>query len=118
MKAGSFTDTGYRFRKNVLHKKDFFVPNVDHGNYEFYDMQLFNSDTVNVPDDFMLIAEMYFRLNFSQVNLERKVFQLMDWLGAVGGIDTLLLKFSVFLFGSFAQFNSTFITISQSKKKN
>jgi len=64
----------------------------------------------------MKVAEMYFRLSVNLVKHERKVFQLMDWLGAVGGIDTLLLKFSVFAFGGFASFNATFITIVQSRQ--
>ena len=62
----------------------------------------------------MKIAELYFRMSVNMVKHERKVFQLMDWLAAVGGIDTLLLKFSVFLFSGFANFNSNFITIRQS----
>ena len=45
---------------------------------------------------------MYFRLSGDTVEHERVVFQIMDWLGKVGGIDTILFKFLVFLFGGFA----------------
>jgi len=48
MKAGFFSDTGYRFRKNIFHRDDFWYPFAwDAYNY-FYDIKFFNSDTFNV----------------------------------------------------------------------
>ena len=39
----------------------------------------------------------------------------MDWLGAIGGVDNILMKFTIWIFGGFLQFNSTIVTMVLSK---
>ena len=59
----------------------------------------------------MSVAEMYFRLSVNEVQHQRIVFKMMDWLGAIGGVEKILMKFIVFFLGGFAQFNSTLVTL-------
>ena len=46
MIPGTFTDSGYRFRKNELDKEDFFISYVDVGVYNYYDIYTYSSDTL------------------------------------------------------------------------
>ena len=65
MAPGQYTDSGYRFRKNTFERKDFWIPYIDEGKHVFYDVMLFNSDTVSVASDYMRIADMYYRLDIN-----------------------------------------------------
>ena len=42
----------------------------------------------------------------------------MDWLGAIGGIEKLLLKWLTFIFGGFIQYNAAIEIINQNYKKH
>ena len=66
MAPGSFTDSGYRFRRNIFDRKDHWIPYYEDFQHIYYDVLLFNSDTLRVGDDYMKIAEMFFRLHESQ----------------------------------------------------
>ena len=65
MSAGLFSDTGYRLRKNVFSRYDDWVPFIKLVINEFYDLLLYNSDTMVLPPSLKNkkeIADMYFRL--------------------------------------------------------
>ena len=42
----------------------------------------------------------------------------MDWLGSIGGIEEILNKLLVFLFGGFLQFNAVLSTFNALRIKN
>ena len=67
LKAGTFSDSGYRFRENVFEKQDSYIPFWGRNEESFYDMIFYNSDQVSVGKDFMSIAEMYFRIDTSVI---------------------------------------------------
>ena len=109
MTAGLFSDTGYRFRKNVFERYDTWVPWSKEVTNVFYDLTLFNSDTMVLPPALKNkkeIAEMYFRLEVEEIEHVRIFFELMDWLGSVGGIVEVLTKLATFILGSYMSFNS------------
>ena len=63
---------------------------------------------------------MYFRIKTDSVNHVRQVFSVMDWLGAIGGIEGMLYDFLTFFLGGFIQYNAViqsyqFMTKSQRK---
>jgi len=60
--AGTYSDTGYRFRKNTFDRVDEWYPFYSAETTKFYDFTLFNSDVYAVSDDLTHIAELYFRL--------------------------------------------------------
>ena len=61
--TGKFSDTGYRFRKNIFNRNDEWAPFSNESEEEFYDILQYNSDTFDVGPEYPKIAEMYFRLN-------------------------------------------------------
>ena len=76
---------------------------------EFYDLTFYNSDTMTLPPSIQNkkeIAEMYFRLEVDEVEHIRNLFELMDWLGAVGGVVESLSKSAALFLGSYMSFNS------------
>ena len=87
MKAGLFTDNGYRFRENVFEKTDNYIPFLGKHLESFYDIVFFSNDQLSVGDDFMTIAKIYFRIDINMIEHERIVYRLIDWLGDVGGIE-------------------------------
>ena len=107
---GIFSDTGYRFRRNTFERYDDWVPWSKTVENEFYDLKFFNSDTMQLgpglADAKKEIAEMYFRLEVDEVEHIRILFELMDWLGAVGGVVESLSKSAVLFLGSYMSFNS------------
>lgn len=68
-------------------------------------MNNFSSDELIVGEDYHTIAEMYFRIKTDQIQHTRIVFNIMNWLGSIGGIKELLISFVCFIFGGFAEFN-------------
>ena len=62
MKAGKFSDTGHRFRFNQFFRRDYWYNNQRMTN-PFYDYIFYNSDTFDVDENKLEIAEIYFRLN-------------------------------------------------------
>ena len=71
----------------------------------YYDVTFFSSDSLVVDDDYKVIAEMYFRIKTDAIIHSRQVYNLMDWLGSIGGVEEILTKLLIFLFGGFANFN-------------
>jgi len=67
LKAGTYSDTGYRFRKNVFEREDEWYPFYPKNSSKFYDFTLFNSDIYTVSEDLTNIAELYFRLETEKV---------------------------------------------------
>jgi len=102
MSAGFYSDTGYRFRENIFLMHDSWVPGVSSEQTHFYEVTTFNSDPLKVHTDHKVVAKMFFRIDVDKVIHTRKVFKFMDWLGAIGGIEKLLLKFTIVLLGGFA----------------
>lgn len=112
MKAGKFSDTGHRFRYNIFNR-------IDHWHTgklildPFFDYVFYNSDTWDVPKNKSEIAEVYFRLDTDQVTHHRKVFAIMDFFGALGGVERILLKVCGLFYGGFANFEALFETNGQ-----
>lgn len=90
MKAGKFSDTGHRFRFNLFNRVDNWHKKTVQLD-PFYDYVFFNSDTYDVPKDKKEIAEVYFRLMTDMITHDRKVFAIMDFFGALGGVSRVLL---------------------------
>ena len=74
LKAGIYTDSGYRLRKNILLRDDQWYPFNEDKNVTFYDMTFYNSDHYDVPEDKKLIAELYFRIETDLVTHKRVVY--------------------------------------------
>ena len=62
MKRGVFTDAGYRFRKNVFKRSDYWYPNPE-DEVTFYDIVYFNNDPINTGIANTKISETYFRIH-------------------------------------------------------
>ena len=60
----------------------------------------------------MTISESYFRISVDYITHARTVYKLMDWLGAMGGVEKILMKFITLAIGGYAQFNSAIVTIN------
>ena len=63
LKAGTFSDLGYRFRENSFNKGDHWFPGLGSSFLKFYDTVYFNTDIIGVPDDYPVISEIWFRLH-------------------------------------------------------
>ena len=70
-KPGHFSDAGYRFRLNTFETKDHWFPFIGWGIRKFYDVVFFSSDEIEVGEDYMIIAEMYFRVKVDEIIHER-----------------------------------------------
>ena len=57
--------------------------------------------------------ESFFRIESEEILHSRIVFRLMDWLGAIGGVERILMNFTIFILGSYSKFNSTIELINQ-----
>ena len=86
-----FSDTGYRLRRNVFVRDDNWIPFTTKEKTTFYDSLVFNSDTFDVPKEHNLIAELYFRVFNDEKEHTRIVFQFMNWLASIGGIEWIIL---------------------------
>jgi len=111
-KSGLFSDTGYRFRENEFKHGDNWFPGAPFQHRTFYDVTFFSSDEIEVGTDFMTVAEMYFRVKTDTIKHRRKVFSIMDWLGAIGGIEQFLIDMLLFAFGGYCHFNSVIETVN------
>ena len=111
-KPGLFSDTGYRFRENSFEQEDNWIPGGRVKTNKFYDVQFFSSDEIEVGTDFNTIAEMYFRVKTDTILHRRKVFSMMNWFGAVAGIEQFLLELMLLFFGGYASFNSMIETVN------
>ena len=117
MTPGTFTDSGYRFRENVFNNGwNLFPSAVDVD--RFYDVKFFSSDTLTVGRDHTTVAEMYFRVSVDQTVHSRTVYKFMDWLGALGGVEKILMKIIMLVAGGFVKFNSAIIVSNIHNKTN
>lgn len=102
MKPGTFTDSGYRYRENEFNGIDsIFGAFAGSVRTVFYDLTFFSSDTLPVALDFPRVAEMYFRLSIEKVEHQRVVYKFMDWLGAMGGVEKILMKLLTVVIGGY-----------------
>ena len=104
-KSGFFSDAGYRFRENTLTTVDHWLPFIPPETKNFYDISMFSSDTLQVSHEYNIICEMWFRIKTDAITHSRNVFGIMNWLGAIGGVNKVLLDILGFLFCGFAEFN-------------
>ena len=112
MAPGKFTDSGFRYRENYFSKEDNWIPGFPPSIQKFYDIVTFNSDTVTVGDDYMVINEIYFRLHNDKMEHQRVVYGIMEWLGAVGGVGAIVVSFFKYLYGGYASFNAAIVNIN------
>ena len=112
LKSGIFSDAGYRFRENKFLMKDNWLPGHKSNLELFFDVLFYNSETLSVTTDYMTVAELYFRLDIDNVVHTRHVFTFMDWLGAIGGIEKILLRFFIMIYGGYANFNASIESIN------
>ena len=63
MRAGGFTDSGYRYRSNHWYRTDSYIPGIKTEIDKFYDFKIYNNDLFLVGNDYTIVAEMYFRLD-------------------------------------------------------
>lgn len=104
-KSGFFSDAGYRFRENTLNTVDHWIPFILPEKKNFYDISLFSSDTLQVSDEYNVICEMWFRIKTDAITHSRNVFGIMNWLGSIGGVNSVLIEIMGFFFCGFAEFN-------------
>ena len=101
MIPGKFTDSGYRFRENIFNNGYNIWPTAKSSKDRFFDVFEYSSDTLSVGLDYPVIAEMYFRISVDRLVHSRTVFRVMDWLGAIGGVEDILMKVIAIVFGGF-----------------
>ena len=102
LKAGIYSDVGYRFRENKYSKTDHWFPLMGESDETFYDCLHFSSDELNVDMNHTKVAELFIRLKTDRMFHERRVFSFIDWLGSIGGIEEIFTKTLIFLFGGYA----------------
>ena len=73
LKSTLFSDTGYRFSKNLIELHDHLLPTPESDEVTFYDFIKFNCDTMEMGsnNNNTKIAEMYFRLDIDLMKHER-----------------------------------------------
>ena len=101
LKAGIYTDQGYRFRENTFEKADHIIPGAGEGAQRWFDITFFSSDPIVVGDDFTILAEMYFRVKSDSISHSRSVYTIMDWLGDLGGIGEILKSTAALFLGGY-----------------
>jgi len=118
MTPGKFTDSGYRFRENRFNNAFNVLPGGPVSRDKFYDVFFFSSDTLSVGLDHPVVAEMYFRVSVDEIIHSRIVYKLMDWLGALGGVEKILIKVIKLIAGGFLQFHSAVTTFDIQNKSD
>ena len=86
LRPGLFSDTGYRFRKNIFERIDNWVPGFSEIKNKFYDIRLYNSDQIVVGKNYMKVLDAYFRIDIDEILHQREVYRLFNWIAAIGGI--------------------------------
>lgn len=104
-KPGTFTDQGFRFRQNTIPRDDHWLPGVGESKQKFYDVTYYSSDAIVVGENYMTIAEMYFRINTDCRQYHKSEYSLLNLLGDIGGVEMLLTQIFLFLLGGFIHFN-------------
>ena len=108
-----YSDTGYRFRWNFFDRSDgYIIP--DNFNNTFFDVFEYNTDTfTSAPaGSEMLVAEMYFRLEVDQITHSRVVYNFMDFIGDLGGVNDIMLQLAGWVIGSYAAFHASWATVA------
>ena len=113
LKSGLFTDCGYRYKENNFYMEDSWVPGVLGTKRKFYEIIEFNTDVLQTTTNFKYVAQIYFRLAGNKLDHQRVVFQFKDWLASIAGIERLLLRILTFVYGGYAQFNSSIEIINE-----
>ena len=103
LKKHTFSNTGYRLRKNIFNMKDQIIFGTQNEKV-FYDTVLYNSDTILTDQKQEVIAEMYWRVDVDKMEHSREVYTLMDYLGDVGGIPDVIMFTLMLLFGHYINF--------------
>lgn len=85
---------------------DSWVPGFPSSVTKFFDIVFFNSDTMTNRPQHKYIASIYYRIDIDEVKHSRAVFEFMNWLGAIAGIEKFLMKWMTFIFGGFIQYNA------------
>ena len=111
LKAGTFTDQGFRFRQNRVPRDDHWLPGVGDSIQKFYDVTFYSSDVLAVGPNFMTIAEMYFRIHSDSREYHKSQYSIINFLSDYGGVELLLTQILMFVFGSFIQFNGFISTL-------
>lgn len=80
---------------------DYWLPFFTTEKMTFYNVVKFNDYHYSMPKPHKYLAEIFFRIDVNEVIHYRTVYSLGSWLGAIAGIERLLLKWVTFLFGGF-----------------
>jgi hypothetical protein len=60
---------------------------------------------MSVSDDYNKLARIDFRIYENRLEHEREVYQLIDFMGDVGGINDVLMQTAFFIFGGYLTFH-------------
>lgn len=111
MRYPSYSDTGYRFRYNIFDRADGYAYPINKDNV-FFDYFNYNGDTFQGAPEGLehLIVEQYFRLEVDQTSHGRQVYNLMDFIGDLGGVQGIMLQIAGWLIGSYSAFHASYAT--------
>ena len=84
-----YTDNGYRIRENSVVNPTF--GNIMGMAKKFYDISFFSSDVMKTSKTDLKITDMFLRLKNEQVTHSKNFFSLVNFLGAVGGVELLVM---------------------------
>ena len=70
---------------------DNWLPNPYSVESDFWDLIFFNTDTLSVTDNYNELGHVDFRIYENRLEHEREVYQLIDFMGDVGGINDVLM---------------------------
>ena len=75
---------------------------------KFYEIVNFNNDVFEIDPLLATnkLASIFFRIDTEEVQHTRKVYQLMDILGELGGLNSALTAMVMVVFGSYLTFSS------------
>ena len=111
LRTGKYSDTGYRFRRNLLERVDDWPIGISKFD-EFYDYIFYNSDTFDTDGNNTLISEMYFRLEVDEVSHTRIVMRFMDFIGDIGGVYECLTHLCRFVLAGYCSFHAKLAIMS------
>lgn len=72
---------------------------------KFYDIIGYSFDCYKQRKE--RLNEMWVRIAVDQINHRRKVFGMMDFIGAIGGVSRVFFSLAIFLYGGYAGFNKS-----------
>ena len=66
---------------------------------DYFDIREYNHDTIDIEDKTNpTIAKMFFRIDVNQLNYQRSLYGLSDFIGDIGGVHDLLLQVALTVF--------------------